>query len=202
MLDRIDPGFHRAAHCRVAVGVRHDGKALVVGDFRELCNEILRHRLVGQNAVVIEIHQPGDHKLDKVSAAFFDLCDKRAEIVDRFKAAPDEAPVVPLAVDGKARRAVGHAVFSRQLAGALSGVPAVAAVSKIRKAERFVRFECSADERLVGRVLVARERVFPVAAVERHMNMTVYCHENPSRPPASADGFIIPTCAEKCKPGA
>ena len=126
----------------------------------------------------------------------------RAEIVDRFKAAPDEAPVVPLAVDGKARRAVGHAVFSRQLAGVLSGVPAVAAISKIRKAERFVRFECSADERLVGRVLVARERVFPVAAVERHMNMTVYCHENPSRPPASADGFIIPTCAEKCKPGA
>ena len=117
VLDRVDPGSQRGAHGAVAVGVRHDGKALVVGDFRELCNEILRHRLVGQNAVVIEIHQPGDHKLDKVSAAFFDLCDKRAEIVDRFKAAPDEAPVVPLAVDRKDRRAVADAVFWGQLRG-------------------------------------------------------------------------------------
>ena len=190
MLNGVDAAKQRRADGTVAVGVRHDGKPCVVRHGDHGADLAFGQRPPGDDAVVVKVHQAGDHELDKMGSLGFRFGHKRAVFVRRVKAAADEAAVVPGFVDREGGHTVADAVFRREPGGKRAHAPAVAAVAQIGIAAQLILPERFAHGLLLHAVLMAGDGVLPPDPVKDHMNMTVN-HGSPL-PARSADRWRWP----------
>ena len=180
MLDAVHASLNRRKHCLLAVRVRHDGKALFVGDVNHLAHLGGFQIEMRDAPELVEVHDAGGHNLDEIGtlrSRLFHKCRISTQILERT---PHDGTIPAFAVDGENGRTVVDAILGSNALGQMRHAVLVAPVAHKCHPMFAIGLEACANMRLVRPVGMARHALRVVHAIHCNMRMTFAEHRTPS----------------------
>ena len=129
MFDAVDSCFHGVEYSALAVGVRHDGKALFMRYMDHLAYGGSRQVVVSDAAVLAKIHDARSHYLDEVRAESFRFVDKRCVLAHVRESTTDDRAVISLLVNGEDGRAIVYVIFGSDARCAMGNAISIASIA-------------------------------------------------------------------------